>query len=217
MAFVWCVTLLIIAYYFLKFTLKILAKVFREIYKIILVNVESKRRNNLSKDIKSKDITLRLVAEKVLDLDKSADSWGIILDYPRAFLFSGSDEPKFTWNWTGEKYNFPKVNEEHSNKEVYLKFMEKTVRVNYVYDRSDGVRGMLALSELVGDLYEIRYCVDSWHSSDLAYIALPIKDWKELETKFDSTGLSYRFMPLPTIYEEFESNAFTEENSRNYK
>ena len=160
--------------------------------------------------------SLRVLAESMLKLDELQDSWKIILDNQRAFLLCGNDDPEFVWNFTAGEYDLPEVKEEFINNKSLLTLNDKSIPINYESDRSDGIRGILALSQLVSDQYEIRYCIDSWHSSDLAYMVLRHSDWVELEETYSSEEISYRFLPLPLTYEEFAREAFTEKNSRSY-
>jgi hypothetical protein len=57
---------------------------------------------------------------------------------------------------------------------------------------------------------DIRFCVDSWHSSDRAFIALPPVDWQALEKEFGKEEIAYRFLELPKDLQHFLDQAYTE-------
>ena len=221
MTILWAIVAITFTYYFLKLFIKVTSLIFNLIYRIFIgLKNEITSKKAVSKEMHASNEapipSLRVIAESMLQLDKSQDSWKIILDNQRAFLLCGNDEPEFVWNWTAGKYDLPEVKEEFINNKALLTLNDKSIPINYASDRSDGIRGILALSQLVSDQYEIRYCIDSWHSSDLAYLVLRHSDWQELETTYSSEDINYRFLSLPLSYSEFEAEAFTEENSRSY-
>lgn len=165
---------------------------------------------------KAPTLSLRVIAENILSLNKTEDSWKVVLANQLAFLFSGSDELVYSWEYIAQHYGLPTIKEEYIGGKSFLRLKDKLISIHYANDRSDGIREVLALSRLVSDQYEIRYCIDSWHSSDLAYLMLRHSDWQELEAIYSSEKIGYRFLSLPLSYNEFERAAFTEENFRSY-
>lgn len=216
MTILWAIVVIIFIYYFLKMLIKAASEIIKGLYsvyiKIKTVMVSKKE----PKSNKAATLSLRVIAENILSLNKTEDSWKVVLANQLAFLFSGSDELVYSWKYIAQHYGLPTIKEEYIGGKSFLRLKDKLISIHYANDRSDGIREVLALSRLVSDQYEIRYCIDSWHSSDLAYLMLRHSDWQELEAIYSSEKIGYRFLSLPLSYNEFEKAAFTEENFRSY-
>ena len=162
-----------------------------------------------------KVIGIYALARKMVNSLPWSDSWNVVLQHQDSFLWG--EEPDWAWNQVASKYNYLLVSIENKDGDLYLVSGSNQVMLNYQGDGIDSIRGIIALSELFHDLYEIRYCVDSWHSSDLAFIVMPHSEWAKLDSRFSKKDVDYRLMRLPSSLDEFERLAFNDKNKRNYK
>ena len=85
------------------------------------------------------------------------------------------------------------------------------------HSRDDQLVIVHTLGRLVRRDSDIRFCLDSHHSSDLAFLALAPAHWKALEKDFGADTVAYRFLSLPEKLKEFETKAFSKKNNRKYK
>lgn len=100
---------------------------------------------------------------------------------------------------------------------MFLTYRQTTVEVPLTHSRDDQLVIVHTLARLVRRDSDIRFCLDSHHSSDLAFLALPPGDWKALEKEFGTDTVAYRFLSLPEKLKEFEKKAFSKKNKRQYK
>jgi hypothetical protein len=92
----------------------------------------------------------------------------------------------------------------------------KIEKLQLLGDREDCFREIVCLSKLLKPKFELKYCMDTWHSSERSYVLLSTEQWAELNQLYGSDQVSYRFMSIPESAEQFIEEAFTEENQREY-
>ncbi|MDB5823450.1 MAG: hypothetical protein JWR21_2154 [Herminiimonas sp.] len=141
------------------------------------------------------------VARAILKIPKNRDSW-------QNYIQKEQNEEQFIWPENGEQVdrwnelagagaglqNVKKI--VVKGKDV-LSYKGRTLRPPFVQDREDDTIEIVTLNRLVRPDSEIRFCVDSWHSSEIAFLPLPPVAWRALEAEFGVEAVAYRFMPLP--------------------
>ncbi|ROQ24887.1 hypothetical protein [Gallaecimonas pentaromativorans] len=143
-------------------------------------------------------------AALIMALAKTQDSWPQVLAQSRLFLWS-SDEPEKAWNEQARREGLPPVALEGSGDNLFLVFGDHRQPLRVTGDRDDLLRGYLDLNLAVQPDYEVRYLIDSTHSSNRAFLALAHQDWQRLEQQFGAAAVAYRFYPLGANFETFIS------------
>lgn len=148
-------------------------------------------------------------ARAMLALSPLRDSWTYYMqkdEHEREFLWTGDGEAVERWNelFAG-KDDVATVNAtvEGRKENFFLAYDGCKLQAPVAHDRDDEMVVVLTLNRLVKDVTEIRFCVDSYHSSDLAFLALPPGEWAALEAEFGAPAVAYRFMPLPDTMATF--------------
>jgi hypothetical protein len=158
-------------------------------------------------------------ARSILAIPKDDSSWDFIRDKHDIFIWTDDDTVQ-QWNEIARKNKAPQVDQriDSSAKEEreFLTYKGRTVDVALTHSRDDREIIIHTLGRLVMADSDIRFCLDSHHSSDLAFLALPPADWKALEKEFGRKAVAYRFLAFPESLEEFLEQAFCEENNREY-
>jgi hypothetical protein len=142
-------------------------------------------------------------ARAMLALPPQQDSWEHYMlkeAHEGEFIWTGDGEAVERWNelFAG-KHDIGTVHAtvEGKKEHFFLAYGDSKLQAPVRHDRDDEMVVVLTLNRLVKDITEIRFCVDSWHSSDLAFLALPPMEWAALEKEFGAPAVDYRFMPLP--------------------
>jgi hypothetical protein len=145
----------------------------------------------------------------MLALSPQQDSWEHTMlkeEHERDFLWTGEGEAVERWNdlFAG-KHEVGTVNAtvEGRKENFFLAYDGCKLQAPVKHDRDDELVVVLTLNRLVKDVTEIRFCVDSWHSSDLVFLALPPGEWAALERESGAPAVAYRFMPLPDTMAAF--------------
>lgn len=142
-------------------------------------------------------------ARAILALPKKRDAWAayIVLDRHAAdFIRVGEGAGIERWNAQhGKAAGKSDVDWKFAGtrQDCFLSYRGKTLRVPVAHDRDDDLAMLLTLNRLVKADAEIRFCIDSWHGSDLAFLALPPAAWRLLEAEYGAKAVAYRFMTLP--------------------
>jgi len=148
-------------------------------------------------------------ARAMLALSPRQDSWAHYMvkeAHEREFLWTGDGEAVERWNelFAG-KHDVGTVNAtvEGSKENFFLAYDGSKLQAPVRHDRDDELVVVLTLNRLVKGVTEIRFCVDSYHSSDLAFLALPPAEWAALEAESGAPAVAYRFMRLPDTMAAF--------------
>jgi len=159
-------------------------------------------------------------ARAMLAIPEDQSSWDCICEDTKSFLWTDDDtiEP---WNEIAVAGGLPQVEqrvdgESAESERMFLTYKGNKVEVPLTHSRDDRLGILHTLGWLVRNDSEIRFCLDSYHSSDLAFLALPPQDWKALEREFGAKAVAFRFLAFPKDLEKFFEEAFSEENNRGY-
>ncbi len=149
-------------------------------------------------------------ARAVLAIPKEKSSWTRYIqrdEHENEFLWTGNGDAVDRWNalFAG-KQGVQAVNftVEGRKEDFFLAHHGRRLKAPVKHDRDDDMVVVLTLNRLVKGIAEIRFCVDSYHASDFAFLALPPAEWAALEAEFGAAAVGYRFMPLPDTMGGFE-------------
>jgi len=162
----------------------------------------------------------RSAARSILALSEEEDSWDFIKEEHDPFIWTDDDDTPERWNEITAKSKLPRVGHriDSSDKDEreFLTYKGKTVEVPLTHSRDDRLIILHTLARLVREDSDIRFCMDSYHSSNLAFLALPPADWKALEKEFGAKAVAFRFLAFPKDLKKFHEKAFSDENNRRY-
>lgn len=148
-------------------------------------------------------------ARAILAIPKDKSSWTRYIqrdEHADEFLWTGNGEAVDRWNalFAGKQGMQPvSFSVEGKNKDFFLAYRGRRLQAPVKHDRDDDTVVMLTLNRLVKGIAEIRFCVDSYHASDLAFLAMPPAEWAALEAEFGAPAVGYRFMALPDTMARF--------------
>lgn len=159
------------------------------------------------------------IANSMLRLSKDEDSWNIIAKNPEPFIWDDNGFHIEKWNQlAGDEPGIEHVTVQFVEGEgEFQTYKGQTIQARLVYDRVDGLISIHALNKLVRSDSELRYCVDSYHSSDKAFLALSPAQWQKLEEEFGLDGVGYRFLKLDDDFNTFYEVMNSDEHCREYK
>ena len=159
--------------------------------------------------IQAKRSTSYAAARAVLAIPRDKSSWTRYIqrdEHAHEFLWTGNGDAVDRWNaqFAG-RHGVPPVlaTVEGKKEDVFLAHRGRKLQAPVKHDRNDDVAVLLTLNRLVKGIAEIRFCVDSYHASDLAFLAMPPFEWAALEAEFGAPAVAYRFMPLPDTMAKF--------------
>ncbi|PWF46736.1 hypothetical protein C7C56_015595 [Massilia glaciei] len=157
----------------------------------------------------------------MLALPRAQDSWTYIMEHAETFIWDEHGLEVEEWNaMAGKGAGFEDVTATFNNPDeedaTFLTYKGKTVRVPLVHDREDNFISIHTLSQLVREDSELRYCIDSTHSSDVAFLALSPAQWRALESEFGREAVDFRFLAIGPDLEAFFKAAHADENLRTY-
>jgi hypothetical protein len=148
-------------------------------------------------------------ARAILAIPKDKSSWTRYIqrdEHADEFLWTGNGDAVDRWNaqFAG-KHGVQPVNFTVAGKkeDFFLAHRGRKLQAPVKHDRNDDMVVLLTLNRLVKGIAEIRFCVDSYHASDLAFLAMPPAEWASLEAEFEAPAVAYRFMPLPDTMAKF--------------
>jgi hypothetical protein len=148
-------------------------------------------------------------ARAVLALPREKSSWTRYIqrdEHENEFLWTGNGEAVDRWNelFAGkrgvEAVHFSVVGKKE---DFFLAHGGRRIQAPVKHDRDDDMVVLLTLNRLVKGIAEVRFCVDSYHASDFAFLALPPSEWAALEAEFGAPAVGYRFMTLPDTMAKF--------------
>lgn len=158
-------------------------------------------------------------ARSILALGQEEDSWDFIKDRYKCFIWTDDDSVQ-QWNEIAKRSKLSSVQQRidaaAKGEREFLTYKGKTVEAPLTHSRDDRLIIIHTLGRLVRNDSDIRFCVDSFHSSNLAFLALSPGDWKALEKEFGKKAIAYRFLPLGEDIDMFVDQAFSDENNRHY-
>lgn len=167
-------------------------------------------------------------ARAIVAIPREKSSWDYILerhdrpDGPDCFIWSDDEEFAERWNEIAGKAAGSEDVRVESTEDVgdafalFFTYKGTKVQVPLSFSRDDGLITIHTLSQLVKTDSDIRFFVDSYHSSDLAFLALSPRDWNSLEAEFGVDAVAYRFLAIPRNFDDFVRQAFADENNRTY-
>jgi hypothetical protein len=148
-------------------------------------------------------------ARAMLALSRQKDAWEHYMQkdaYQGEFLWTGDGEAVERWNelFAGQ-HDIGTVHAtvEGKKEHFFLEYGASKLQAPVQHDFNDETVVVLTLNRLVKNVTEVRFCVDSCHVSDLAFLALPPGEWAALEAEFGAPAVGYRFMPLPDTMAKF--------------
>lgn len=147
-------------------------------------------------------------ARAVLAFNPDRDSWRYIVDHPGEFMWSDNAETLYDFNAVAaQSANLVEVSWV-PGESTDLSFRDRQKTVTLAGSREDCYIILHALAALVRDEMEIRFCIDSAHSSDTAFLPLPPTVWRSLEQEFGEPAVAYRFLAIAEDYDQFMEDAF---------
>ena len=140
------------------------------------------------------------------------------MDKHGVFIWDADGEEASAWNLPragdpGHQDLLVTVDDEDRS---FMTYKGRTVQVPLTNSSDDNAISIHTLSQLVRAESELRFCVDSAHSSDTAFLALAPAEWGQLEAEFGRTAVDYRFLRIPADLDAFFEQAYGDGNDRNY-
>jgi len=132
-------------------------------------------------------------------------SWNYIRANRKDFIWSDDEEPTVTWNRLQASTvggGVVTVQPTAGDGLQYV-FRGQTIVVPLRFNRDDPWIAIHALAMLVRNQSEIRFCRDSSHSSDVAFLPMPPEEWVRLESALDPARVSRRFLKLHENFDTF--------------
>jgi len=149
-------------------------------------------------------------ARAMLQFPPTKISWSIPQNRHGAFIWDEYGEEVSDWNAGPRRH--AGLEEVHIRREgdddFYFSYQGAAVRVPYRNERGDNLIAIHTLAGLVRKDSEFRFCLDSWHSSDVCFMVLPPRQWHELETEYGVEAVAFRFLKLDPDFATFCEAAF---------
>jgi len=151
---------------------------------------------------------------KILDLDKSKDSWDIINHSPEVYIYD-DDSLDYIWNRFAKRYGFTEITEMRQDNDSVVNYKSSSIKIQYNGNREDNLLGLISLASLIKDDFKLFYCCDSYHSSDIAFLAIPNDLWESIYKNYPESAIQYRL--IDANIDSFFEVAFSEQNQRTYE
>ncbi|WP_115718959.1 hypothetical protein [Gallaecimonas mangrovi] len=170
-------------------------------------NSQAPDGNTAGADDTQTNPALRKIAASMVALTADKDSWDIILKQPAAFLSSG-DAIDVAWDMVARQFSLPPLSlVATDNGGLEILFDDVRQPIENFAEEVDPLRAFLDLNRAIEPAYELRYCIDSWHSSDKTFLVMSRNDWQQLEREFGEQKVAYRFHRLGQDVEQFTTAA----------
>lgn len=164
-------------------------------------------------------------ARAILSIPVGRGSWNnfIVLDENHDVFFwtdAVQDGLADLWNdrFAGNDTGLPMVTDSGEYPKCCFHYKGKSVEIPFTECRDDDSIMIHSLNQAVRDDSEFRFCIDSACSSNLAYLALPTKEWEALEAELGRDQVNYRFLTLPEKVDDLIAALdYEERNTRNYE
>ena len=136
--------------------------------------------------------------------------WEYMAAHPQSFIWSDDEDPVGTWNRQlgnvlGAVNDKPIPDRNGSQR---LSFRDRIVEVQLEFDRDDRFRLLHGLARVTRTESDLRLCLGSTHSSDVAFLAMPLADWKTLESQFGVDTVDSHFLSLDSPFDAFMEAGF---------
>lgn len=154
------------------------------------------------------------VAREMLQMPRAESSWDCMTQNVEHFIWT-DDDPITSWNddvavgagLSSVECRVQPVPGGHER--VLLTYKAQSVEVPLTFSPDDSLVLAHTLAWLVKKDSDIRFCLDSWHSSDRALMALSPVEWHALEQEFGREEVAYRFLELPKSLQHFVDQAYS--------
>jgi hypothetical protein len=150
------------------------------------------------------------LARAMLQASAFEACWGMMMEDMGSFLWDEHGEQVEDWNRLfGHPSGLPELSETIDDDErVTYHFAGRSVVVPFLNERGDNLIGIHTIGDLVYPDSELRFCRDSWHSSDVAFLGLSPAQWKELEQEFGIAKVALRFARPDSDFDTFVETGF---------
>lgn len=140
----------------------------------------------------------------------SEDGWEYMVAHQQSFIWSDDEDPIGTWNRQlgGVLGAVGDMEMPGGNGSQQLVFRDRIVGVQLEFNRDDRFRLLHGLARVTHLESDLRLCLGSTHSSDVAFLAMPWADWKSLEFQFGVDTVDSHFLSLNRPFDEFMEAAF---------
>lgn len=155
---------------------------------------------------------MTLQIAKILCSEKSAgEGWEYMVSHPQSFIWSDDENPIGTWNrQLGEVFGAVLYEPVFGRKNLQqLSHRTRTVEVQLELKRDDRFRLLHGLAKITRPESDLRLCLGSTHSSDVAFMAMSSAEWKTLESELDVETVAAHFLSLDSPFDEFMEVGFT--------
>jgi hypothetical protein len=152
---------------------------------------------------------LNIHAQAICGSKTAGQSWDYIRCHSTSFIWSDDENPVSTWNrLIGTDLQGLAEAQTSEGGTVQYSYAGNTMHVPLRFNRDDGLLAIHTLGQLVRQHSEFRLCLDSTHSSDVAFLALPPTDWIGLESNVKGTMVARHFLSLNPDFDVFLVNAY---------
>lgn len=153
-----------------------------------------------------------LSAKKICNSQTGDEGWNCLLRHRDSFFWTDDEDPVRTWNHRSEStFEFSPIRREWREELLWLTYRDLSIQVPLRSDRIDRWILIHTMAQLVSGDFEFRFCKDSTHSSDQAYLVLSVTEWMALESEFGSEKVAQRFLRLNPDFNVFCEEAFSPE------
>lgn len=150
------------------------------------------------------------LARALLQVPASESSWDCMLESQTMFIWDEHGEEVDDWNkMVAQAEGLPEV-EVVQDDDIFYRYRDQQVLVPFQDERGDNLIGVHTLAKLVERDSDMRFCRDSWHSSDVAFLALSPAQWRLLEDEFGLEAVERRFLKIDADFETFCGLAFAD-------
>lgn len=149
------------------------------------------------------------LARAMLNVPASDSSWPRMLESQIEFIWDEYGEEVADWNkLVAAVEGLPEVDAEGDDDgNIFYSYRERSVLVPFEDEPGDALIGIHTLAQLVKADSELRFCRDSWGSSDVAFLALAPAQWQLLEQEYGRETVALRFLNLDADLEVFSAAA----------
>lgn len=149
------------------------------------------------------------VAETICACSSSTAAWDHIRQHRSEFLWTDDEGLVATWNRLAVNHSADAtVQETSEGNGLAYRHRGRLVRVPLRFNPDDQLLAIHTLAQLVKPDFDIRFCMDSGHSSDKAFLPLAADGWKSLESQVGPERVAQRFLGIHTSFDQFLTEAF---------
>jgi hypothetical protein len=143
-----------------------------------------------------KEIVHGIPGHRVCASQAAADAWEYINTHPQSFIWSDDEEPASTWNRLFAADLGIVAVKTIPSREAFLQFSfrDPIVDVQLKFNREDRFRKLHGLARAVRPESDLRLCLDSTHSSDVAHF------WPSLRRNGVASNPSFGQTQWPRVF-----------------